>query len=127
MSPTPCADRSAGAATQMTPAVEGTDNVDSDRSMCGSDNGRSNKSGKGKARVSKVTRRHPTEAATSDKAPGESTELAKRLKAMLGEVRDIVQRDKSNSLVNNAEEVKQPTLDRAPASLAGSLNSNQKD
>ena len=87
-SPTPSADRSAGEATQMTPAVEGTDHVDSDRSMCGSDNGRSSRSGKGKARVSKVTRRHPTEAVTSDKAPGESTELAKRLKAMLEEVRN---------------------------------------
>ena len=79
---TPCADRSAGAATQMTPAVEGTDQADSDRSMCGSDNGLSSKSGKTKARVSKVTRRHPKEAVTSDKEPTESTELAKRLKAM---------------------------------------------
>ena len=34
---------------------------------------------------------------------------------------------KSNSLVKNAEEVKQPILDRPPASLAGNLNSNKKD
>ena len=73
---TPCADRSAGAATQMTPAVERTDQPDSDRSFCGSDNGLSSKSGKTKARVSKVTRRHRTEAVTSGKEPGESTELA---------------------------------------------------
>ena len=72
----------------MTPAVERTDQPDSDRSFCGSDNGLSSKSGKSKARVSKVTRRHPKEATTSVKAPIESTELAKRLKAMLEEVRN---------------------------------------
>ena len=72
----------------MTPAVERTDQPDSDRSFCGSDNGLSSKSGKTKARVSKITRRHPTEAVTSDKAPGESTELEKRLKVILDVVRN---------------------------------------
>ena len=72
----------------MTPVVERTDQPDSDRSFCGSDHGHSSKSGKTKARVSKVNRRHPTEAVTSVKAPGESTELAKRLKGMLDVVRD---------------------------------------
>ena len=72
----------------MTPVVEGIDQADSDRSMCGIDNGLSSKSGKTKARVSKVTRRHPKEAVTSDKEPTESTELAKRLKVMLDVVRN---------------------------------------
>ena len=61
-SQTPCADRSAGEATQMTPTVEGTDQDESNCSMCGSKNGLSNRSGNGKARVSKVTKRQPTEA-----------------------------------------------------------------
>ena len=56
-SQTPCADRSAGEATQMTPAVEGTDQEESNCSMCGSENGLSNRSGNGKARVIKVTKR----------------------------------------------------------------------
>ena len=38
-----------------------------------------------------------------------------------------MQQAKNNSLVNNGEEVKEPTLNRAPASLAGNLNSNQGD
>ena len=36
---TPSADGSAEEATQMTPTVEGTDQEESNRSMCGSENG----------------------------------------------------------------------------------------
>ena len=43
---------------------------------------------------------------------------------MLGEVRDIVQRDKSNSFAKSIEEVKRPTPDKDTASLAGNLNLN---
>ena len=57
-SQTPCADLGAtGEATQMTPVAEGTDQEESNRSMCGSENGLSNRSGNGKARVIKVTKR----------------------------------------------------------------------
>ena len=56
-SQTPCADRSAGEGTQMTPAAEGIDQEESNRSMCGSENGLSNRSGNEKARVIKVTKR----------------------------------------------------------------------
>ena len=38
-----------------------------------------------------------------------------------------MQQAKNNSLVNNGEEVKEPTLNTAPATLAGNLNSNQDD
>ena len=72
----------------MSPAVERTDQPDSDRSFCGSDKGLSSKSGNSKAIVSKVTRRHPKEEITSVKAPTELTELAKRLQTMLEEVRN---------------------------------------
>jgi hypothetical protein len=72
----------------MIPAGERTDQPDSNRSFCGSDNGISSKSGKSKARDSKVTRRHPKEAMTSGKAPTESNKLAKRLQTMLEEVRN---------------------------------------
>ena len=68
--------RVAGESTQVDPAEGSFEQQDSNRSICGSEAGTSNKSNKGKARVTKVTRRHPTEAVASGKAPGESTELA---------------------------------------------------
>ena len=116
--------RVAGASTQVDPAEGSFEQQDSNRSICGSDAGTSSRSNKGKAKVAKVTRRHPTEAVANDKAPGESTELAKRLKAMLEEVRSQVQRDKSNSLMKSTEEVKRPTPEKDTASLAGNLNLN---
>ena len=72
----------------------------------------------------KVSRRHPKEAVANDKGPGESTELAKRLKAMLEEVRNQVQRDKSNSLTKSIEKVKRPTTEKDTACLVGNLNLN---
>ena len=108
----------------MGPAEGGFEQQDSNRSICESDAGTSSKSGKGKARVAKVTRRHPREAVANEKAPGESTELAKRMKAMLEEVRSQVQRDKSNSLTKSTEEVKRPTLEKDTALFAENLNLN---
>ena len=78
-SQTPCADRAAGEATQMTPAAEGTDQEESNRSMCGSENGLSSRSGNGKARVSKETRRKPTEAALEPPSSTEIAEMSKRM------------------------------------------------
>ena len=65
----PCADLRAGAASQMAPAVVGKDQLEGDRSFCGSENGLSDKSGKGRARVSKVTRRHPTSSHVGETSP----------------------------------------------------------
>ena len=108
----------------MDPTEGSFEQQDSNRSICGSDAGTSSKSNKGKARVTKVTRRHPKEAVANDKAPGESTELAKRLKAMLDEVRSQVQRDKSNSLTKSTEEVKRPIPETDTALFAENLNLN---
>ena len=49
----------------MAPAEGGKDQQESDRSFGGSDNGLSSHSGKGKARVTKVTRRPQTTKMTS--------------------------------------------------------------
>ena len=68
--------RVARESTQVDPAEGGFEQQESNRSMYESDAGTSNKSGKGKARVANVTKRHPTEAVASGKAPGKSTELA---------------------------------------------------
>ena len=87
-SQTPCADHAAGEATQMTLAAGGTEQEESNRSMCGSENGLSNRSGNGKARVSKVTRRQPTEAVYKPPAPTEIAELFKRMQ----EMKDILRR-----------------------------------
>jgi len=80
----------AGAAPQMAPAVVGKDQQDSDRSFCGSENGLSSKSGNSKARVSKVTRRHPQVTSARDEttsSPGTSTELANNLRSLMSKMR----------------------------------------
>ena len=59
--------RVADATPQMVPAEVGFEQQDSDRSICGSDAGISSKSSKGKARVSKVTKRHPQGYITDSK------------------------------------------------------------
>ena len=102
-SQTPCADLAAGEATQMTPAVEGTDQEESNRSMCGSENGLSNRSGNGKARVSKVTRRQPTEAVYKPPAPTEIAELSKRMQEMKDNLRRMVEQSKRSDTVQNIE------------------------
>ena len=120
----PCADRSAGEATQMTPAVEGTDQEESNRSMCGSENGLSSRSGNGKARVSKVTRRQPTEAVHKPPSSTEIAEMSKRMQEMQENLRKMMQTSKRSDTVHITEEVKAPNLDTAPANFAGNLNSN---
>ena len=74
----------------MAPAVVGKDQQDSDRSFSGSENGISSKSGNGKARVSKVTRRHPQVTSARDEttsSPGTSTELANNLRSLMSKMR----------------------------------------
>ena len=52
--------RVAGGSAKIDPSEAGFEQQDSNLSICESDTGASKKSGKGKARVAKVTRRHPT-------------------------------------------------------------------
>ena len=75
----------------MAPAEGGKDQQESDRSFGGSDNGLSSHSGKGKARVTTVTRRPQTTLMTSRHEneaadPREPTELARNLRSMMEKV-----------------------------------------
>ena len=110
----------------MTPAVEGTDQEMTNRSMCWSENGLSNRSGNGKARVSKVTRRQPTEAVYKALTSTEVAELSKRMQEMKDNLRRMVDESKRSDTVQKTEEVKAPILDTAPANFAGNLNSKQE-
>ena len=103
----------AGAASQMAPAVVGKDQQDSDRSFCGSENGISSKSGNGKARVSKVTRRHPQVTSSSHvettSSPGTSTELANNLRSLMSKMRSE-QHIQPHGTLEKSEEDPRPFL-----------------
>ena len=97
----------AGAASQMAPAVVGKDQQDSDRSFCGSENGFSSKSGNSKARVSKVTRRHPQVTSAREEtipSPGTSTELANNLRAIMSKMRGGLHTEPAGTLEKSEEE-----------------------
>ena len=98
----------AGAASQMAPAVVGKDQQDSDRSFCGSENGLSSKSGNSKARVSKVTRRHPQVTSSSHvettSSPGTSTDLANKLRSLMSKMRGGLHTEPAGTLEKSEEE-----------------------
>ena len=103
----PCADLMAGEASQMAPAVVGKDQQDSDRSFCGSENGISSKSGNSKARVSKVTRRHPQVTSShveTTSSPSTSTELANNLLSLMSKVRNEMRVQPTGTLEKSEEE-----------------------
>ena len=103
----------------MAPAVVGKYQLESDRSFCGSDNGLSDKSGKGRARVVKVTRRHPTEA-TSFHAKATSPNDSSTLVHNLREREDTMRCEStSHRIIKNTEEVSRPILEEDTAFFAG--------
>ena len=94
--------------------------------MCGSENGLSSRSGNGKARVSKVTRRQPTEAVYKPPTSTEIAEMSKRMQEMKDNLRRMVEQSKRSDTVQNTEEVKAPIPETAPVNFAGNLNLNQE-
>ena len=96
----------AGAASQMAPAMVGKDQQDSDRSFCGSENGLSSKSGNSKARVSKVTRRHPQVTSSrmeTNSSPGTSTELAHIFRSLMSKMRSDLYMQPQGTLEKSEE------------------------
>ena len=96
----------------MAPAMVGKDQQDSDRSFCRSENGLSSKSGNGKARVSKVSRRHPQVTSShveTTSSPGTSTEVANNLRSIMSKMRNELHVQRTcNS--GNSEEAQIPII-----------------